>query len=274
MPLPSPVHPLRADCFEIRVDPRAPAVPQRRAARLPWIRIHLGSAVIVAALTYLARGGPIASPEPIPPASRPPAELAAPAPVWQPIPKPAPLYALDAPDLKGLAANLEARRHASGGREDTLRFGAFEDEAAPHLRVRLSRLVGDGGPPPRFFIDLARLAADAGLAVVRTRQSAMVATKFGPVEAAEVELSGATGRTCLGFRFLHPEVSFRFSGWLCGGGAKPAGPAALACLIDAVTLAGPADDPTLKVMFAQGERRRSESCGAGPRVAAAVRKAS
>lgn len=273
---PQALAPPSLDYVEIRVEPRAvarrrrtpvPASPRTGPSRTgrPWVRLGLGSAV-VAGLAYFAHDALTGAPEPPPETGRAAAALTAPPPAWQPVLKPVRFYALDAPDLKNAA--FSARRHVTGTREDTLLFGAFEDGGRAHVRLRLSRTVGEAPAPPRFFIDTVRRAAEAGLAVTRSAQSVVVPTKFGPVEAGEVELDAGFGRTCLAFRFLHPEVGFGLDGWLCPPESGRGGPPALACLLDRLTLSSAADDPTLKVLFAQAERRRGAGCR-GARLASA-----
>jgi hypothetical protein len=122
-------------------------------------------------------------------------------------------------------------------------------------------------PSDRFYVDLVRRAAAAGLAVVRSGQSAPVATKFGLVEVAPVTLSEGVEQACLAFRFTHPELSFGFQGWLCGAEIRPVAPDQLACFIDRVTLLNGAEDSALKVLFAQAERRRLDSCAPSARIA-------
>lgn len=292
MASPVAVSPLKG-YIEIRVDPRPGPLPHRLSLRhqpperlsprrlsqrrLPWIRIALGSTILVAGLTCLAQepssDAVAGSLEPFLVAATPAPELAAPAPLWRPIGSPSPLYTLDAPELKGAPAEGEARRHARGGREDLLRFGTIEATTAPYLALRVSRLVGDPGPSSTLFVDLVRQAAGAGLAVMRSRQSAMVTSKFGPVEVAAVDLAAGPQRACLGFRLLHPEVGFRLQGWLCGEGERPTDPAMLACVLDRLALANPAEDPALKVLFAQGERHKTPGCATPPRLVASSRKA-
>jgi hypothetical protein len=269
--------PPEPDPFEIRGEPRVlrPALRvsttlRRHRRPLPWLRMILVSSALIAALVYLAqqRRDEDAAPRP---GTVPFAALTAPPPVWQSIARPVPLYTLaggvetKAKDKDGPPA-LEARQHASGGREDTFVLGRFGDPG----HGRLSILRGFAEPEPeRFYVALVRWAAAAGLSVLRSAQTQPVATKFGPVQAAEVTLAEAAEQTCVAFRFAHPEVSFGLHGWLCGSEARPVTGTDLACLIDRIALAPGGEDPTLKVVFAQAERQRV--CPPAARVATARR---
>jgi hypothetical protein len=242
--------------------------PARRA-RIPWIRSALGSAVVVMGLVELAQTGvrtPEAPPEPAP--VRQAVVTAPPAP-WRTIERAAPSFSVERPELKDLPFGFEARRHTSGGREDKLVFGVFESEA-PYARLALFQGGRDPGAKPGFFMDLARRAGEAGLAVVRSAQPVPVATKFGDIEAAEVVLADSLERRCLAFRFRAGEPGLAGHGWYCGGSAAAPEPRALACLIDGLKLRPGAEAQGLDDVFAEADRRRGDGCG--PRLAEGPRK--
>jgi hypothetical protein len=233
---------------------------RRLARRFGPLRASLGCAVAIAALSLLARE--TGQDKALPAASRPirPAVLVAPAPVWQAIPGAKANYALDLAELASLPQTHEARRHAGGGREDKLVFGVFESDR-PYLRLALFRGPQDSEHPASFFLDLARRAGEAGLAVVRSGRTGLVATKLGPLEAAEVVLSDSVERACLAFRLRPGEIGFSAQGWSCAGGGPEISFDAR-CLIDSLALLPTAEDPALRVLFAQAERKRSPGCGA------------
>jgi hypothetical protein len=228
-----------------RIRPRRP---------VPWLRAMLLSGVAIAGLTHLAHRQ--AGDEPPQPGIVPQTVLIAPPPAWQPIAAPSPVYALDAPEAEPRPV-WDARRHAGGGREDTLTIGSFGDPG--HARLRLSRSVA-GPVGGSFYVDLVRRAAEAGLSVARSGQSRPLPTKFGPVEAADVVLSEAREQTCIAFRYAHPDVDFGFRGWLCGAGDKPVGETQLRCFVDRLSLAPATDDPVLRVLFARSEGQRDRNC--------------
>jgi hypothetical protein len=233
-----------------------------RSRELPWLRIGMASAAVIATLAYLAQkddgDGTGMVGLPVPQAS-----LIAPPPPWQPIVNPVPVYAIEGADGKVMPAILDARRHASGGREDALTFGVPGEVGYARLSVTRGPAEIESG---RFFVDLVLRAASAGLSVARSGQTQAIATKFGPVEVASVTLADATEQPCLAFRFAHQELSFGFQGWLCGSDSLAVSTGQLACFIDRLVLAG-TDDQPLKVLFAQSDRRRLEACAPAARVA-------
>jgi hypothetical protein len=256
------------DAFAIRGPIRRPSsgsLARRKRPELPWLRLCLGSGAVTAALVILAR-----QPEPaiLDYPERPvvdEAPLRAPPPLWQPIARPAVLFTADMPDLQGLPFAYEARRDGDDAREDTLTFGTAEADARPYVRVTGRQSTQPEPQGSSFFVDLARRAADAGLAVARSTPASGLPTKFGLAEAADLALSGSVERACLGFRLSHPDAAFRLGGWLCGPGGQPPSRRQLACLIDGLSLRG--GDAGLRAVFAQAERQRDPRCAPPARVA-------
>ncbi len=249
---------------------RTPRRPRRRAPVL-WLPSALWSVAAVSGLVWLAGERQEAGPAPTPPAV-----LAAPPSPWQPLPNAAPVYALEGQEARILTSlgsaiawsegrpapaegevplKQEARRHEGGGREDVITLGASPDAAQFRLEIR--RGVPEPAPTS-FYIDVVRRAAEAGLAVVRAATPVQIATKFGPVEAAPALFEGRG--SCLAFRFAHPDLAFRLSGWLCGPEGRPVDEEGLVCAIDRLVLAPGVQDPALRVLFAQAERRRTGGC--------------
>jgi len=256
------------DAFAIRGPIRGPAsdTPARRKrSSFPWLRLCLGSGAVTAALVVLAR-----QPEPaiLDYPERPvidEAPLRAPPPLWQPIAQPAALFALDVPDLQGLPFAYEARRDGDDARDDTLTFGSAETDARPYARLIVHQSAHPEPQGSSFFVDLARRAADAGLAVARSAPASGLPTKFGLADVADVALSGNAERACLGFRLSHSDAGLRLGGWLCGPRGQPASRRQLACLIDGLSLRG--SDTGLRALFAQAERQRDPACAPPARVA-------
>ena len=232
----------------------------------PWLRIGVACVAVIAALVHVAqneeRDSLASAATPVPQAN-----LIAPPPPWQAVARPAPVYAVEDVDGKAMPVMLDVRRHVSGGREDTLTFGVFGE--AGYARLSLTR--GAAEPESgRFFVDLVRRAASAGLAVARSGQSEAVTTKFGTVEAASVTLADTAEQPCLAFRFAQGDTAFGFQGWLCGSETLPISTGQLACFIDRLALVA-TDDPSLKGVFAQSDRRRLEACAPAARTAVARR---
>ena len=189
--------------------------------------------------------------------------VAAPLPAWTDIRQPIELFGLNAPDLPRSTLTYEARRHRTGGgRQDILTFGKLNGDQAPFVRLMLYRVGAEKPTQAPLFVELARLAADAGLSITRSLAPEELATRFGDFETADIDLAAGAGAAtpCLGFRGAGLDSSFRISGVACGIPAKPLSRPALACLLDRLDLNSAADDGTLAGFFAATELRRDPIC--------------
>ncbi|MCJ2015043.1 hypothetical protein [Methylobacterium sp. J-076] len=145
----------------------------------------------------------------------------------------------------------------TGLREDVLGRGSFSAIEAPVLRLALTRGIG-AERAPGLFVLVARRAAlaargDLPLSVLRTGPRGVVASRFGPVETAEMTLAGPLTRTCTGF--VVAQAGLRIDGFLCAPLGGPAEPRALACTLDALDL----DDQGDLTTTAQFRQSRSRS---------------
>ncbi|HZB62097.1 MAG TPA: hypothetical protein VE423_05460 [Microvirga sp.] len=243
-----------------------------RKRRLPWLRMGFFSVLCIAGLVFFAQEYEQKDHEPKQPAAAaalPAPVLTAPTPVWRQIPPQPVLYAFE---RTADPVAMTARQHAGGAREDTLILGGFGEERYAHVALAHNPAGPLAEPARSFFVELVRRSAEAGLSVVRYPQSHMVATKFGPVEAAPVTLAAAAEQACLAFRFSDAAAGFGLQGWLCGSEARPVDDAQLACFLDGIGLAGAAG-PGLKAIFARSEHSRIEACGPVARTASASVKA-
>lgn len=198
---------------------------------------------------------------------------------WVGVTRPIALFGLESPELDRRTA-YEARRNRDGSqREDMLSFGEFGD-GKPFLALKFQvnrdaeaqRMLAGLSQP--FVITLVRESAARGLSVGRSGTTTPIETKFGTVETADVALSdGAIGRACIGFRHLDAAAHLSFSGWWCGGEARPADRAQLICLIDRIDLLSAGDDRELRAAFARTELNRRPGCSV-PRLSATGRKGS
>lgn len=190
------------------------------------------------------------------PAAPAPSAPLADIPAWNPLAGATPSFTLAAPMFPKEAVAFSARQHnTGGGREDVFAVGD-PAEGGAHGRVVAYQPGGEARAVGTFFLEIARRAAEAGLAVARTELPGALPTRFGPAETAETVFIGEGGnRACLAFR-LEPEgATLRLAGWLCGAGGRT-DPAQLACLIDSLDLAPGNADLTLKAAFA----RKSAAC--------------
>ena len=259
------------DPFEIRVEPRRRARARRR---LPWLRLSLTAAGIVAVLSLLAQEKAAREEAERPAVQVAEPRLVAPPLPWEALPRAAPLYALDAPLLRGRTPAVAARRHQSGAREDVLAFGDLDAEG-PVLRLILRSGTGHGMSSESFFVDLVRQAAEAGASVERNLPGPELMTALGPAETADVVLRSGAERSCAALRLKRPEGAFSLIGYACGAGGTPMPRADLACLVDRLGLAAGADDAALKTLFTEAQRRRNPACApAAPRTPVAGRRLS
>lgn len=144
-------------------------------------------------------------------------------------------------DLMAPPARAEPSRWdpTRGQREDSISQGSFDAIEAPWLLVTATDPgTARAEPAPSLFVTLVRRAADGrGLAVTRTGERGVVATRYGSFETVEAVLSGEGARTCTGFRSLDLH-SVRLDGWLCGILGQAPEKRALACAIERIALSG------------------------------------
>ncbi|HEY0144693.1 MAG TPA: hypothetical protein VGB93_00775 [Methylovirgula sp.] len=229
--------------------------PRRRLRRKRGVSPGLAAVVAIlfaAALVLLSGRDPLPSaPGPI---------AAAPPPDWNEIGDPLQLFDLSAPELVRLPHIYVARRHRLGGRQDVLTFGQL-DGRSPFFRLMLYRVGQEKPEDASLFVDLVRLAATGDVSVIRSSNPAILPTRFGPLETADVDLiASADPVPCLGFRGAGLDGNFRLSGFACGSRTQPISRPALGCLIDRLELDGGGDDSALADYFAETELRRDPSC--------------
>ena len=226
-----------------------------RYAKPPAKRGRLRTTMICGALAALCLAcAVLASPSAGPTVDIAAAPVAAAKRDWIDIVKPIAIYALPAP-WRAQTADYSARRREQGGRQDVLTLGRLGGDE-PFVRLMVYRIGEEPAPEAGFFLDIARRAADAGLAVDHSDQPTMLATRFGAFEAADLVLSDARRHAaCLGFRFGAAEPALRISGFACGAGA-PFDRVALQCLLDRLDLNASGEDAPLRAFFVQAELRR------------------
>lgn len=192
---------------------------------------------------------------------------------WQAIARPIAVFGLESPELEKLTLVYSARRNPQGTeRDDTLRFGRFADGTA-HLHLAARRMAEVPEPAPRFFVALAREAAQYELALDHAAVPVAMPTKFGIVETADATLAGsAAARACIAFRHLSRVQPLQLSGWWCGTPERPADRGQLACLIDRLDLLSAGEDRPLRQVFTQAELNRNGACSVS-RLALSGRKA-
>lgn len=202
------------------------------------------------------------------PRSEPKVEIAhaEPAGEWLDVVKPFQLYDVASPEFLTAFGVYEAQHNlVGGGRRDVVTLGAL-DQNEPYLRVAFYRLGSEAAPQTSLFVEMARRASGAGLAVDRVSAPSLLTTRFGPFETADVTVSEAASasqdraRTCVGFRFSNEAPRFRVSGFACGQKGRPADRSAIACLIDRFDLVAAGEDEALRAFFARAEQGRRPEC--------------
>ena len=196
-------------------------------------------------------------------------------PHWIDIAKPYALYTLEAPELARLPRGYEARRQNNGaGRQDILSFGGFGINAA-WLRINIRRFGQENAADTGFFVDVARRAAEAGLAVGRSGLPQRFGSRFGPLDMAGISLErGQLNLACQAFRMTEPGPGLTITGLYCPSPGKSAEPGNIVCLLDRLALTGGGEDAALRQIFVAAELRREQFCQGGKYQAPAAVSAS
>jgi hypothetical protein len=185
-------------------------------------------------------------------------------PAWVEIAKPFRLFALAAPDWGREPTSYTAQRQRDGGgRRDNLTYGTFGTDQ-PWLHLTLYRPGTEEAVAAPFFVDMARRAAPAGLAVARMGQPAPLPTRFGTFEVADFTLAGQAGATgpstqCLGFR-LPTDKILQIGGFACAAPGQPVSRQRLACTLDRIDLISAGDDTDLRGFFTRAPIGPGPAC--------------
>jgi hypothetical protein len=217
------------------------------------------SVLLLSAAMTLTGGGsavPIAAPDPTPVGSIATHDRVPTAPEWLQVRKPVELLALQAPQFERLVATYTQRRTARNDREDAISWQAAATGGA-EARIALLRDSG-AGRPPSLFVDMTRIQAERGIAVTRTGAPGALLTKFGPLEAADMTFSDASGeaQACIAFRSPGETDGPVIAGWYCAGQGAAVERPEVVCFIDRLTLLKGGDDLALRRMFTEAEQRR------------------
>lgn len=196
---------------------------------------------------------------------QPAPEPAKPAPVgyWMDVAKPLAMFAFDSQEFAPKPAAYAMRRHTTGGgREDVMTFGVFAGED-PWLRLTIHQIGEEGAADQSLFVETARRASDAGLALDNLSNPASLPTRFGTAEWADARLSAADGakrENCATFRFAETAPALRVSGLACGPAGQSWNRAQLSCLVGRLDLAAAGGDDELQKFFARSELARDAAC--------------
>ena len=197
----------------------------------------------------------------------PPApELIKPAPagVWMDVTRPLAMFSFDSPEFAPAPAVYAMRRHTTGGgREDILTFGDFAGDGA-WLRLTIHQVGEEGAADQSLFVETARRASAAGLALDNLSNPAALPTRFGVAEWADARLSaaagGATRENCAAFRFGESRPALRVNGLACGPAGQAYNRSQLSCLVGRIDLIAAGGDEKLQKFFARSELARDANC--------------
>lgn len=154
-------------------------------------------------------------------------------PEWTEASRSTPAFASNQYDLSYKTKSYQIFRHPEGGRKDVLRWNA--ENGRPVAELEIFRPGGEFEP----------LAASDGAGVIDS--------KFGPVT-----LFRRIGEACLGFLKIIEQPSLRMSGFVCQGETVPAQGAAIACMLNRLSLIAAGNDARLAELFARAELKRAD----------------
>lgn len=184
--------------------------------------------------------------------------------VWVEINRPFALYDVSGGDYGKLPLAYRARRSESGSaRQDVLTYGLAKP-GETFLKLMISRDTAEATAGTSLFVNTARLAGEAGLAVVRSGLSSPLNTRFGSFEVSGVSISaGGSSAECLAFRSASTAKpsAIELSGLACPAADRVVDLPALACTLNRIDLVSAGDDVALQRIFVEAERRRGPGCG-------------
>ena len=167
------------------------------------------------------------------------------------------LSAAPALAFDGVAADQISREtrldRAGPGRRDTLGVGRLDDDGAA-LRVELWR-DGARRTAVSLFVAAAETAAAGGAAVERLGAAESLASASGPIEWAALKFAGDGGRGCAAFRLAAHGGGLR--GVVCAASGAKVDEAALACVIERLSLTRAGRDAGLGDLLKPGPARRA-----------------
>jgi hypothetical protein len=161
-------------------------------------------------------------------------------------------------DPSETSESYEEFRHPEGGRKEVFHRGTPGERPVAELQIyrHPSGLRAD---------DLAGRIADDDHRELEA--AGIIESKFGNVALFRRSDPLDAARSCLGFAKQFADPGLLISGWSCQGASLPAWRAAIACMLDRLTLLASGNEPRLADPFARAELRRS-GCGIATAVSA------
>jgi hypothetical protein len=167
-----------------------------------------------------------------------------------------PAFAVSRIDPAEKSVSYTILRHPQGGRKDVLHW--IGPDEAPVAELKIYRPGGefdDNRPAGAYPAARIGTALAAGL-----EEAGVIDSKFGAVALKRQNGSREGGRSCLGFSKRLDDPVVIMSGWSCQGEKLPARRAAIACMLDHLTLLTSGNEPKLAELFARAELKRGTRC--------------
>ena len=169
-----------------------------------------------------------------------------------------PAFAVSRLDSSEKTASYTIFRHPEGGRRDVMRWAGEADKPVAELEI-----YREGGEFDVARPATADLAIQMGLgAATPLEQAGLIDTKFGPVALFRPIGTDKAAPSCLGYLKRNEEPALQISGFSCQGDTLPARRAAIACLLNRLTLLASGNEPKLAEFFAHAELKRRACDGA------------
>jgi len=154
-------------------------------------------------------------------------------PEWTLANRSAPAFASNQYDLSYKSKSYHIFRHPEGGRKDVLRWNAE-------------------GVSPIAELEIYRPGAESDQ-LTTPNSAGQIDSKFGPVTLLRLS-DGA----CLGFLKTVEQPALRISGYVCQSETLPARSAAIACMLNRLSLVAAGNDAKLAEFFARAELKRAD----------------
>ncbi|WFU72818.1 hypothetical protein [Bradyrhizobium sp. CB2312] len=169
-----------------------------------------------------------------------------------------PAFAVSRLDSSDKTASYTILRHPEGGRRDVMRWAGEADKPIAELEI-----YREGGEFDVARPAAADLAIQMGLgSATPLEQAGLIDTKFGPVALFRPVGTDKAAPSCLGYLKRNEEPALQISGFSCQGDTLPARRAAVACLLNRLTLLASGNEPKLAEFFAHAELKRRACEGA------------
>ncbi|MDA9436211.1 hypothetical protein [Bradyrhizobium sp. CCBAU 51627] len=181
-------------------------------------------------------------------------------PGWAEASRSHPAFALSRLDSSEKTASYTIFRHPEGGRRDVMRWAGDADKPVAELEIYREGNEFDVTRPAAAGLAV-RMGLDAATAL---EQAGLIDTKFGPVALFRPSETNAGTSACLGYLKRNEEPGLQISGFSCQGDTMPARRAAVACMLNRLTLLTSGNEPKLAELFAHAELKRRFCDAQGP----------